>query len=327
MFDEDIACCVPIGMEVPIDPTQAPVDLTPVPQEPPTAAAVDPTPAPQEPPTPAPVDPTPVPQEPPTEAPVDPTPTPQEPPTEAPVDSTPAPEEPPTEAPVDPTPAPQEPTPAPVDPTPVPQEPPTEAPVDPTPAPQELTGTPTALPTVPPTTSSPTASPMVSPTGFPTSSPTDPQSPGFEEDVTLLAIVDFTVVQGNGLVAAYKDNNRQALAIDAKLYKDKFAAAETIYDGKDGSYTLVVTALTETDGESTYKLFVNGNEIGLAQQNPASEIDYQPVYHSWNSVALKNGDVIQVHFNSASNGKIPEGSGFAYSRGRWTTLTISAESR
>ena len=133
--------------------------------------------------------------------------------------------------------------------------------------------------------------------------------------------MDFTIVQGNGLAPAYKDNNRQALAIDARYYKDQFAGAEKIYDGMAGSFPVVLTALTETDGESTYKLYVNGNEVGSAQ-NPASAEDYQPVYHSWDSVELKSGDVIQVQFNSASNGKIPEGSGFAYSRGRWTTLTI-----
>ena len=89
----------------------------------------------------------------------------------------------------------------------------------------------------------------------------------------------------------------------------------------DGNFPVALTTLTETDGKSTYKLFVNGNEIGSAQ-NPASESDYQPVNHSFNNVALKKGDAIQVQFNSASNGKMPEGSGFAYSRGRWTALTI-----
>lgn len=98
--------------------------------------------------------------------------------------------------------------------------------------------------------------------------------------------------------------------------------SETVYNGRDGTFTVVVTALTETDGESMYKLFVNGNEIGSAQQNPVSASDYDPVEHFWDSVVLKKGDTIQVWFNSVSNGKISEGNGFAYSRGRWTTLTI-----
>jgi isoleucyl-tRNA synthetase len=159
----------------------------------------------------------------------------------------------------------------------------------------------------------------VSPTVLPTSTRESFLNAVFEEELS--AIRDFTEVQSNELVEFYIDTKRQALAIDARKHKDKFAAAETVYDGKDGTFAVVVTALTETDGESTYKLFVNGNEIGSAQ-NPVSARDYDPVRHLWDSVVLKKGDTIQVWFNSVSNGKIPEGNSFAYSRGRWTALTI-----
>lgn len=204
-------------------------------------------------------------------------------------------------------------TPAPVViPTPAPVSPPTPAPV--TPAPLVLptlapvTPAPMVLPTLAPVTLAPVVSPTVP--------PTESRAP-----VILSAVVNFSEVKGNGLVPFYVDTKKQALAVDARTHKDKFAGAQTVYNGNDGSYTLVVTALAETDGESTYRLFVNGNEIGSVQ-NPVAEYDYQPINHSWDNVVLKEGDVIQVHFNSASNGKIPEGDGFAYSRGRWTTLTV-----
>ena len=139
--------------------------------------------------------------------------------------------------------------------------------------------------------------------------------------LVLSALNDFEIISGDRLVPAYKDNGRKALAINAAQYKDKFAAAETVYNGENGTYTLVLTALTEADGESTYKLFVNGKQIGSAQ-NPATSDDYDPVPHVWENVALNKGDKIQIHFNTASNKNIPEGDGFAYSRGRWTSLTI-----
>ncbi len=179
---------------------------------------------------------------------------------------------------------------------------------------------PTVLPTVQPT-AKPTLRPTVQPTVKPTVQPTESVVAPPQERLTLKAIADFKAVQGNGLVPFYADNSRQALAIDAKKYKDMFAAAEYIYNGEDGSFAVELTSLTETDGESTYKLFVNGILIG-EDKNPASDSDYEPVYHSFGNVTLKKGDKIQIQFNSASNGKIPEGTGFAYSRGRWTTLTI-----
>jgi glucose/arabinose dehydrogenase len=158
--------------------------------------------------------------------------------------------------------------------------------------------------------------------GYPVTVPSPVSSPVPATAISLSAVDDFVAVQGTGLVEYYEDIARNALAVDSILYPDQFAAAETTYDGANGSFTVVLTALTEIDGECTYKLFVNGIEIGSAQ-NPASVTDWQPVNHSWNNVLLSNGDVIQVHFNSASNDKIPEGNGFAYARGRWTKLAIT----
>ena len=141
------------------------------------------------------------------------------------------------------------------------------------------------------------------------------------EAKVLSAIEDFQLAASGDFVTGYKDAVRKALAIDAAKHRDKYAAAELKYDGPAGKYDLVLTTLTETDGESSYRLLVGGSTIGKVQ-NPETAHDYQQVRHRFDGVALKSGDVIRVEFNSASNGKIPEGDAFAFSRGRWQSVAI-----
>jgi hypothetical protein len=137
----------------------------------------------------------------------------------------------------------------------------------------------------------------------------------------LRAIADFTISKEAPYVPAYKDGKQQALAIDASRYKDKFAAAEAVFPGPSGTYDIVLTTLAETDGESTYQLLVNGTRVGEFQ-NPPTEEDYKPVHHRWKQVPLKQGDVVKVAFSTHSNGRTPEGAGFAYARGRWRALAF-----
>ncbi len=138
----------------------------------------------------------------------------------------------------------------------------------------------------------------------------------------LVATRDVEAVAGSDFVPFYKDNDRKALAINAARHKDKFAAARAVFAGASGTYDITLTTLTETDGESTYRLLIGGKVVGT-YTNPATQNDYQPAGHTWRNVAVKKDDVIQVEFNTASNKKQPEGSGFAYSRGRWTRLAFS----
>lgn len=137
----------------------------------------------------------------------------------------------------------------------------------------------------------------------------------------LTAIDDFEFVVSGKFVPGYKDAARRAMAIDAAKHQDKYAAAEAAYKGKPGTYDIVLTTLTETDGESTYRLIVNGSEVGKVK-NPKSATDYQAITHRFKGVELLPDTIIRVEFNSASNGKIPEGDGFAYSRGRWRSVAI-----
>ncbi len=142
-----------------------------------------------------------------------------------------------------------------------------------------------------------------------------------QNSMNLSAMNDFEFVIGDGFVPGYKDKDRKALAIDAAQHQNKFAAAEAKFSGKSGTYDLVLNALTETDGESTYRVLVAGKKVGEAT-NPATKKDYQIAPHRFDGIAVKTGDTIRVEFNSASNGQIPEGDAFAFSRGRWRSIQV-----
>ncbi|WP_404308766.1 DUF5060 domain-containing protein [Neorhodopirellula lusitana] len=139
--------------------------------------------------------------------------------------------------------------------------------------------------------------------------------------VMLSALADFSPAVSGEFVTAYPDKRQNALAINAAKFQDKFAAAESRYQGPAGTFDLVLTTLSETDGESSYRLLVSGKKVGEAQ-NPPTQKDYAPVDHRFSRIALKPGDLIRVEFNTASNGKIPEGDAFAFARGRWQSVAI-----
>jgi hypothetical protein len=139
--------------------------------------------------------------------------------------------------------------------------------------------------------------------------------------MVLKAISDFTPVIEGEFIPSYVDKRQKALAIDATRFKGKFAAAESKFKGSAGTYDLVLTTLAETDGESSYRLIINGKSMPEVK-NKETSIDYKASHHRFDDVTLKNGDTIRIEFNSASNRKIPEGNAFAYARGRWTSVTI-----
>ena len=145
----------------------------------------------------------------------------------------------------------------------------------------------------------------------------------FGNPVVLSAASDFTIDAAEGNRAeAYVDKHHQALAVNAKKYKDMYASASTVFDGPDGIYDVTVVSLLETDGESCYKVFVDGYSLGYRMQNEATEKDYVPFKHTWNHAFIRKGDEIRVEFNSHTNGKVPERDATAYSRGRWTQLIL-----
>ena len=139
--------------------------------------------------------------------------------------------------------------------------------------------------------------------------------------IVLKAIEDFDNISVEGFAPAYKDGARKAVAIDAAQYKGQSAAATYTFDHPAGQYDITLKTLLETDGESRYRLKVGDNYL-CEFKNPSTEKDYTPSGQTWRNIQVKKGDLIQVEFSSDTNGKIPEGDGTAFSRGRWTTLVF-----
>lgn len=136
------------------------------------------------------------------------------------------------------------------------------------------------------------------------------------------AIRDFEQGPFDGFVPNYVDGARKALAINAAQFSGKRSAAQMQYEGNPGTFDIALTTMTETDGESTYELYVNEELVG-SFQNPVAHSDYERVVKVFPKVTLRTGNKIRVVFDAASNGKVPEGDGFAYSRGRWTGIAIA----
>jgi hypothetical protein len=133
----------------------------------------------------------------------------------------------------------------------------------------------------------------------------------------------------SGQVDYYTDIGNDALAINAAIVanRDGFARASHSFTGQSGVYPVRITTLTEEDGESAYRLLVNGRVVGT-YQNPrigsGSVLDLQPNHYVWNDIVLNAGDTISIESNADTNGEIPEGDGTAWARGRWRTLELFA---
>ena len=152
--------------------------------------------------------------------------------------------------------------------------------------------------------------------------------PAFAETYEFGAASDFPVINA-GEIPYYRDTangKRDWLAINAanEAYRDRFARAETTFDGIAGSYTVTITALGETDGEGEYRLWIDGTLIGSAFNAAASD-DYGDQPHTFYDVYIPAGATIAVESNAVTNGLIPEGDGTAFARGRWRLLTVSNE--
>ena len=144
--------------------------------------------------------------------------------------------------------------------------------------------------------------------------------PNAEGAIVLKAVRDFEIVVDYSFVPAYKDARHDALAINPAQYKDKFAAAVTQFNSETGTYDITLTTMTETDGESTYKVMIGGKLVGQFT-NPKTTQDYKPTLKTWKNVSVAEGATIRIEFNTATNsnkktGRIP------YARGRWIALTL-----
>ncbi|MEM1062398.1 MAG: hypothetical protein AAGJ97_08730 [Planctomycetota bacterium] len=147
------------------------------------------------------------------------------------------------------------------------------------------------------------------------------------EDASFVAkaVGDFRPLSEKGYGRLYKERRHKALAVNAakESFRDVYAAAEWTSTAEIKDCRLSLTTLTETDGESRYRVFVDG--VLLKEfQNPETETDYAPHVADLGVVDLSVGTVIRVECKPDTNGKIPEGDGTAWSRGRWTKLSGTA---
>lgn len=145
---------------------------------------------------------------------------------------------------------------------------------------------------------------------------------------TFSALRDFQPVRESPFVGYYtetksSDPAEHGVAIQTPRHHDRPAAADFVYPGPAGTFDLRLLAVAEEDGESVYRLFVGGQDLGERRNAPQTG-KRTGVSHSWQDVALRAGTRIRVVFAGHTNGKIPEGDTTAWSRGRWRGLVIAA---
>ena len=129
-------------------------------------------------------------------------------------------------------------------------------------------------------------------------------------------------------VPYYVDKGNDALAINARKTSNRtgFARASLPFGEATGVYDATLTTLTEEDGESTYRMLVNGTVVGIFR-NPhigaGSALDMAPHRTTFYGLQLVTGDTVSIESTAHTNGEIPEGDGTAWSRGRWSELEIT----
>lgn len=140
--------------------------------------------------------------------------------------------------------------------------------------------------------------------------------------ISLEAFTDFEQIDQKPYVKFYKHKYKKALAVNAGKHKGKFAIAKATKVVPKGKYKVSLITLGETDGESSYRIFINDKLIKEKQNKPTT-VDYQPQTLEFGTIKIKKSSEIKIAFSSHTNGKIPEGNGTAYSRGRWQTLILT----
>lgn len=149
------------------------------------------------------------------------------------------------------------------------------------------------------------------------------------------ALTDFAIIKATtGTAEYYTEPTRGCFAIDATnpAYRQKFAAATTVFKGTSGKYDLKLTALQELDGETNHKIYVQGKQVGGTLQNDrifgTSLPDYSPKIHTLTNILLNSGDTIRVESDVHSNSLMHEGGVvktppvWAWARGRWTQIEL-----
>lgn len=141
--------------------------------------------------------------------------------------------------------------------------------------------------------------------------------------ITLTAMNDFSVPDNIGL---YVDNERQAIAIDAAVlqFRDQLMGPTHVVNWLESSKSFKAEFhyLSEKDGEPTYELWVNDQLLKTTIAKETRE-EFESNFTTWKGIKLSPADIITLKSNAVTNGKIPEGDGTAFARGRWVSLTLT----
>lgn len=124
-----------------------------------------------------------------------------------------------------------------------------------------------------------------------------------------------------GFSEAYIDRARGAIAVNTiEQPTDKWAAASTVFKKHSGKYTLRFTSLMESDGESSYVVWIDNKQV-INFQNPrihGTDIpEYAPHMVEVKNISIEQGSTIQVEFHPHSNDLVPEGNAYGFARARW----------
>jgi len=146
------------------------------------------------------------------------------------------------------------------------------------------------------------------------------------------AVEDFPVLTREGIASNrlpyapfHVEEDLNALAGDDLNFTFHMAAAEGVFPGKTGIYTVCLNTLTERDGECVYNVYVNDERVGLFQQNPPTNEFIAPATLQWTGVEIPENAKIRVESTNGSNLQRHEGNFFEYARGRWTGVIFIPE--
>lgn len=115
----------------------------------------------------------------------------------------------------------------------------------------------------------------------------------------------------------YRD--KQWLAINPN--KDKQAESSTAFPFESGMYDVIFLGVGENDGASSYRVWVDGEEIGVFTCGMSKHSFEEGVLFSdlWENVEIRKGSSVKVE------ARIGSADGQEYSRGRWAGLIFASQ--
>ncbi|ASJ75209.1 hypothetical protein [Granulosicoccus antarcticus] len=145
------------------------------------------------------------------------------------------------------------------------------------------------------------------------------------ETLVFEATTDFPVIDAGEVPYYSEAPGRPSLAIDAAIEsnRNQFAKASMTYEGASGYFDITLVTLAELDGEAPYRVLIDDVLVGSAI-NPEVIVDYTSVRNIFENIVIPQGATISVESLANTNGKIPEGDGTAFARGRWTSLELDS---